>query len=154
VSQPLVPPHGKPFSLASYDPRYDAGLDKDTCKAELAPLAVRIDELQNILYAAKSHAVLIVTQGIDTSGKDGLVKDVFQLTGPIGCSVVNFGVPTAEELAHDYMWRYHKELPRCGHIVVFNRSYYESVLIERVKGIVPKEVWKRRYDGSTSSSSI
>ncbi|MEX0783080.1 MAG: polyphosphate kinase 2 family protein [Dehalococcoidia bacterium] len=145
MSQPLIPPPGKPFDLSRFDPRYDGGLDKEASKAELARLAVRIDELQNTLYAAKSHAVLIVTQGIDTSGKDGLVKDVFQVTGPIGCSVVSFGVPTAEELAHDYLWRYRKEMPRRGNIVVFNRSYYESVLVERVKGIAPEKVWTRRY---------
>lgn len=146
MSQPLVPPHGEKFHLKDYDPRYDAGLDKEQSKAEAQQLAVRIDELQNVLYAAKSHAILVVLQGIDTSGKDGTVKDVFAVTGPIGCGVVNFGVPTSEELAHDYLWRYRKELPRRGHITVFNRSYYESVLVERVKDIVPKEVWSRRYD--------
>jgi PPK2 family polyphosphate:nucleotide phosphotransferase len=146
VNQPLIPPHGKKFELSRYDPRYDAGLSKEACKAQIEPLALRIDELQNTLYAAKSHAVLIVLQGIDTSGKDGTVKDVFAMTGPIGCSVVNFGVPTTEELAHDYLWRYRKETPRRGHITVFNRSYYESVVVERVKGLAPPDVWKRRYD--------
>jgi PPK2 family polyphosphate:nucleotide phosphotransferase len=145
VSQPLIPPFGKPFDLSKYDAGYDGGLEKDEGKAEVERLAVRIDELQNVLYAAKSHAVLLVMQGIDTSGKDGVVKDVFAATSPLGVSVVSFGVPTAEELAHDYLWRYRKEMPRKGQVVVFNRSYYESVLVERVKGIAPKQVWERRY---------
>ena len=145
MSQPLIPPFGKKFDLSKYDPDYDGGLDKDKGKAEVERLAVRIDELQNILYAAKSHAVLLLMQGIDTSGKDGVVKDVFAATSPIGVRVVSFGVPTAEELAHDYLWRYRKEMPRKGQVVVFNRSYYESVLVERVKGIAPKEAWERRY---------
>ena len=146
MSQALVPPIGRPFDLAKYDPGYDGGLEKDASKAEVDRLAVRIDELQNVLYAAKSHAVLIVTQGIDTSGKDGVVKDVFAATSPLGASVVSFGVPTTEELAHDYMWRYRKHMPRRGDIVIFNRSYYESVLVERVKQIAPEQVWNRRYD--------
>jgi PPK2 family polyphosphate:nucleotide phosphotransferase len=74
-----------------------------------------------------------------------VVKDVFSVTGPIGCGMVSFGVPSAEELAHDYFWRYRKETPRRGHITVFNRSYYESVVVERVKGLAPEQVWKRRY---------
>ena len=145
MSQPLIPPHGKKFHIADYNPGFDAGMDKEATRAEVASLAVRVDELQNVLYAAKSHAMLIVIQGIDTSGKDGVVKDVFSVTGPIGCGMVSFGVPSAEELAHDYFWRYRKETPRRGHITVFNRSYYESVVVERVKGLAPEQVWKRRY---------
>jgi len=146
VSQPVIPPHGEKFHIAKFDPRHDGGLSKMGTAAEFQALAVRLDELQNVLYAAKSHGVLIVLQGIDTSGKDGAIKDVFSLTGPMGCNVVNFGVPTAEELAHDYLWRYEKETPRRGNIVAFNRSYYESVLVERVKKLTPEKVWQRRYD--------
>jgi PPK2 family polyphosphate:nucleotide phosphotransferase len=146
VKQPVIPPSGKHFDLSKYDPRYDAGLKKDETAAELERLTTRIDELQNVLYAAKSHAVLILMQGIDTSGKDGTVNAVFRTAGPIGCRVANFGVPTAEELAHDYLWRYQRSLPRKGEIVIFNRSYYEAVLVERVKELVPEKMWRRRFD--------
>jgi PPK2 family polyphosphate:nucleotide phosphotransferase len=105
-----------------------------------------LNELQDLLYADRRYALLIVLQAIDTGGKDGTIKSVFQEVGPLGCNVVSFGVPTAEEAAHDYLWRYHKTAPERGKVTIFNRSYYESVLVERVKDLVPKDVWKRRYD--------
>ncbi len=89
--------------------------------------------------------MLVVLQGIDTAGKDSTINSVFQEVGPIGLQVASFKVPTPEELAHDYLWRYKKQLPERGHIKIFNRSYYESVLVERVKNIASKEAWQRRY---------
>jgi PPK2 family polyphosphate:nucleotide phosphotransferase len=102
--------------------------------------------LQELLYAAQTHAVLIVLQGIDTAGKDGTIRHVFTGVNPQGCHVAAFREPTPEEAAHDYLWRVHRETPALGEITIFNRSHYESVLVERVHGIVPKEVWKKRYE--------
>jgi len=146
VTQPLVPPIDRPVDLAEYDPDYTGDLDKDQAKDEIETLRQRLDELQNLLYADRRYAVLVVFQGIDTSGKDSTINSVFQVAGPIGCSVVSFGPPNDEDLAHDYLWRYHRHMPRRGNITVFNRSHYEAVLAERVRGIVPPEVWRRRYD--------
>ncbi|MGE5595456.1 MAG: polyphosphate kinase 2 family protein [Hyphomicrobiales bacterium] len=146
MSQPLVPPPGEPVDLAQFDPGFTGGLKKGDATDDIEALRVRLNDLQDLLYAAKSHAVLVVLQGIDTAGKDGTIKSVFEAVGPLGCSVVSFGVPTEEELAHDYLWRYHLNTPRRGRITIFNRSHYEAVLVERVKQIVPPEVWQRRYD--------
>lgn len=144
--QPLVPPHGKEFHLSDYDPGYSGDLDRERAEAEIVALRIRLNDLQDLLYADRRYAILVVLQAIDTGGKDGTIKSVFQEVGPLGCNVVNFGVPTAEELAHDYLWRYHKVAPERGKVTIFNRSYYESVLVERVKDLVPKDVWKRRYE--------
>ncbi|MBE0608968.1 MAG: polyphosphate kinase 2 family protein, partial [Dehalococcoidia bacterium] len=114
-------------------------------EAEIAGLRTRINELQDILYADERYAMLVVIQGIDTAGKDSTINSVFQEVGPIGCQVSSFKVPTPEELAHDYLWRYRRQTPEKGHIQIFNRSYYEAVLVERVKKIAPKDVWQRRY---------
>lgn len=144
--QPLTPPRGKTFHLADYDPGYSGDFDRARAEAEIAALRTRLNELQDLLYADRRYALLVVLQAIDTGGKDGTIKSVFQEVGPLGCNVVSFGVPTAEEAAHDYLWRYHRTAPERGKVGIFNRSYYESVLVERVKDLVPRDVWKRRYD--------
>jgi PPK2 family polyphosphate:nucleotide phosphotransferase len=146
VSQPLVPPRDKPFKIREYDPGYSGEHDRPRAEAEILGLRVRLNELQDLLYADRRFALLVILQGIDTSGKDGTVKSVFKEVGPLGCSVEGFGVPTAEEAAHDFLWRYHLRTPEKGKFVIFNRSYYESVLVERVKDLVPKDTWKRRYE--------
>lgn len=146
MSQPLTPPHGKKFSIKEYDPSYKGDSSKEAAEAELTSLRLRLDELQNLLYADRRFAMLIVLQAIDTGGKDGTVKSVFREVGPLGCSVVSFDVPTKQELAHDYLWRYHREAPERGDVVIFNRSHYESVVVERVHNLVPKDVWKERYE--------
>lgn len=105
----------------------------------------RLARLQQVLYAEGQRSLLIILQGMDTSGKDGTIKHVFSGVNPQGCSVVSFKAPSAEELAHDYLWRVHAHVPRRGMITIFNRSHYESVLVERVHTIVPKSVWSRRY---------
>lgn len=143
--QPLVPPLDHSFHLRHYDAGY-TDISQEKAEAELLSLRVRLNDLQDLLYADRRYAMLVVLQGIDTSGKDGTIKSVFKEVGPLGCSVANFGVPSAEELAHDYLWRYHVHAPERGKLVIFNRSYYESVLVERVKGIVGKDEWNRRYD--------
>ncbi len=145
-AQLLVPPHGKKFELGEYAPGYSGDLDRARAEAEIVGLRLRLNDLQDLLYADRRYSLLIVLQGIDTAGKDGTIKSVFQQVGPLGCSVANFGVPTDEELGHDFLWRYHQRTPRKGQVVIFNRSHYEAVLVERVKNLVPKETWQARYE--------
>jgi PPK2 family polyphosphate:nucleotide phosphotransferase len=137
----------KGFKLADHDPRDKAGLDdKDAAKLKTAEDAVAIDELQNRLFAEGKHALLVVLQGIDCSGKDGTVRAVFNTCGPIGVQVNSFKAPTDVELSHDYLWRVHHVVPPRGMIGIFNRSHYEDVLVVKVKGYAPTEVIERRYD--------
>jgi PPK2 family polyphosphate:nucleotide phosphotransferase len=131
--------------LKHFDPAYDGGLGKENAKAKTAGIGQRIAELQQLLYANSSHAVLLIFQGMDASGKDGSVRSVLQQVNPAGVETANFKVPSEEERAHDFLWRVHKVVPRYGNIGVFNRSHYEAVLAERVLEIVPKKVWSRRY---------
>ncbi|MDB6093815.1 MAG: Polyphosphate:nucleotide phosphotransferase, family [Verrucomicrobia bacterium] len=128
-----------------FDPAYSAGLDKAETKAATEGFRHRIDELQQLLYANSSHALLLVFQGMDASGKDGSVRSVLRHVNPAGVQVANFKVPSSEESAHDYLWRVHREVPRYGNIGVFNRSHYEAVLVERILGLVGRKEWKRRY---------
>jgi PPK2 family polyphosphate:nucleotide phosphotransferase len=137
---------GKPVKLSDYDPAYRGERRKREGEAALPGLAFRLNELQDLLYADGRFAVLVVLQGMDTSGKDGTIRHVFQDVGPLGCQAVAFGVPSVDEAQHDFLWRYHRNTPGKGHVVIFNRSHYEGVLVERVKGIVPEDVWRRRYD--------
>jgi PPK2 family polyphosphate:nucleotide phosphotransferase len=137
--------HGK-IRLKDFDPAYCADLDKEATKKKTAEYGERIGDLQQLLYANSSHAVLLVFQGMDASGKDGSVRSVLQHVSPAGIETANFKVPSAEERAHDFLWRVHKVVPRYGNIGVFNRSHYEAVLAERVLNIVPKKVWSRRYE--------
>ncbi len=138
-------PPGKKLDLGKFDPQGANGMEREDADAEMAGLRSRLNDLQNLLYADERFAMLVVLQGIDTAGKDSTVNSVFQEVGPIGCRVVSFKVPTPEELAHDYMWRYRLTMPEKGQLTIFNRSHYESVLVERVKKIAPKEVWEQRY---------
>lgn len=140
-----IPEFGKKFDLRAVDPGDTNGYSKEEAEAEILGLRARVNDLQDMLYADERYAMLVVLQGIDTAGKDSTINSVFKEVGPIGCQVASFKVPTPEELAHDYLWRYKKQLPEKGHIKIFNRSYYEAVLVERVKKIAPKEVWQRRY---------
>ncbi|MPZ23581.1 MAG: polyphosphate kinase 2 family protein [Dehalococcoidia bacterium] len=144
--QDFAPPHDSDVDLDAFDPRPPDGIKKADCEAEIGELRQRINDLQDLLYANRGFAVLIVLQGMDTSGKDGTIKSVFRDVGPLGTTVHPFGVPSEEELAHDFLWRYHRRTPARGQLAIFNRSHYESVLVERVKAIVPRKVWKRRYD--------
>lgn len=108
-------------------------------------LTDQLEELQELLYAQSKHAILIVLQGMDTAGKDGAIRKVFGNVNPQGCRVASFKVPTPEELAHDFLWRIHQQTPGKGMITIFNRSHYESVLVERVHKLVEPKVWKERY---------
>jgi PPK2 family polyphosphate:nucleotide phosphotransferase len=120
--------------------------DRKAAEKKSADDSAAIDTLQDRLFAERSRALLIVLQGIDTSGKDGTVRGVFNQTGPLGVHVTAFGRPSEEELAHDFLWRAHKACPRRGVIGIFNRSHYEAVLVERVRKLAPPEVIAQRYD--------
>ena len=132
--------------LKDFDPAYDGGLDKEQTRERTLKLCQRIGELQPRLYANASESLLIVLQGMDTSGKDGTTKRVLEFVNPAGCEVTGFKVPSADERAHDYLWRIHNAVPRYGRIGVWNRSHYEDVLVVRVHNLVPPEVWGARYD--------
>jgi len=138
---------GSKVNLAKHDPDDDGGLEKGK-KADklLAGYLHRLCDLQERLYAERSRALLVVLQAMDTGGKDGTVKRVFTGVNPTGCRVTSFKQPSEEELAHDFLWRIRKAVPRYGEIGIFNRSHYEDVLIVRVHELVPKEVWRSRYD--------
>src|SRR4030042_6564284 len=128
---------------AGYQGGYD---DEDSAASELKKYYERLSELQALMYAENKNSLLIVLQAMDGGGKDGAIRHVMEAFNPQGCIVAGFKVPTAEELAHDYLWRIHKMTPRKGQITVFNRSHYEDVLVVRVHNLVPKEVWSKRYN--------
>ncbi len=112
---------------------------------ESKKLTHKLESLQETLYAEHKHKVLIVLQAMDTGGKDGTIKKVFEGVNPQGVRVEHFRTPTPEEADHDFLWRVHHEAPGGGEMVIFNRSHYEGVLIERVHALVPRRVWTRRY---------
>lgn len=138
---------GRGFRLADWDPKETEGFDGDKAeaRAELAELNFQLDDLQEQLYADGRHRVLVVLQGMDTSGKGGTIRKVFQGVNPSGVRVAAFKAPTEAELAHDFLWRVHPQVPGDGELVIFDRSHYEDVLIARVRGLVPAERWKARY---------
>ncbi len=142
--QPLIS-KGK-VKLAEFNPIDTDGYTKETGRAEEAKLEQRLVELQERLYASSKQALLIILQGMDTSGKDGAVKHVFDVVNPNGIRIANFKAPSLDELAHDFLWRVHREVPPKGMIGIFNRSHYEDVLVVRVNGIVAESVWKARYE--------
>ena len=135
-----------PIKLSAFDPEYGAGLTKDEGEERLKALSKRMTELQELLYAAGQHSLLIVLQGRDTSGKDGTIKAVMGPLNSLGCNVASFKVPTERERAHDFLWRVHQQTPGQGEITIFNRSHYEDVLVVRVHELAPKPVWQARYD--------
>ncbi len=138
---------GKAFKLAKCDPRDDAGFsDKDKTKARTLEDAMAIDGLQDKLFAEGKRALLVVLQGIDCAGKDGTIRAVFNCCGPIGVTIAPFKAPSAEEMAHDYLWRAHKACPQRGLIGIFNRSHYEDVLVVKVKKFAAPEAIERRYE--------
>lgn len=137
---------GSHVRLADHSPNDTGDVSKKDAKKELAALRHEIDTLQRLLYATHEYALLVILQGMDTSGKDGTIRKVLGGVNPQGCQVTSFKVPTAEEAGHDFLWRIHKAVPGRGMIGVFNRSQYEDVLVVRVEGLAPTEEWKRRYD--------
>jgi PPK2 family polyphosphate:nucleotide phosphotransferase len=145
TKQFLVPP-GTNVKLINYDPDDTAGVkDKQEAEKELSKLRKQLSDLQLVLYAEHKHALLVVLQALDAGGKDGTIRHIFTGVNPQGCVVTAFKVPTPEEADHDFLWRIHKAVPPVGMIGIFNRSHYESVLVERVHNLVPQDVWKKRY---------
>jgi PPK2 family polyphosphate:nucleotide phosphotransferase len=139
---------GMKIKLDEWDPD-DTGphdLNKEEAGKDTVRLTSDLDALQELLYAEQKHKVLVVLQGMDTSGKDGVIRHVFEGVNPQGVKVAGFKVPTPEELSHDYLWRIHKQTPGNGEIMIFNRSHYEDVLVVRVHGLVAEEVWSKRFD--------
>jgi len=136
---------GKRPHLAKRDAADTLGLgDKAHGLERLAELRERLEKLQPRLYAEGRHSILLVLQGLDASGKDGVIRAVFEGINPQGCRVASFKAPTSTELAHDYLWRVHAVLPARGEIGIFNRSHYEDVVTVRMLELVPDEVWSRR----------
>jgi PPK2 family polyphosphate:nucleotide phosphotransferase len=138
---------GKRVKLSRYDAADTFGYEKGPAAKKLVEKAVaRLDELQGILYAENKHAVLILLQGMDTAGKDGTIRHVMSGVNPQGCRVTSFRVPSYQEAQHDFLWRAHLAVPGRGQIGIFNRSYYEDVLVVRVHKLVPEEIWKKRFE--------
>jgi PPK2 family polyphosphate:nucleotide phosphotransferase len=137
---------GAHIRLAQRDLGDTSGWDKEDAEKRIAKELERLAELQDRLWAEAKHPVLVVLQGIDAAGKDGTIKKVMTAFNPQGAPVTAFKVPSPEELAHDFLWRVHKAVPRKGEIGTFNRSHYEEVLVVRVHDLVPKSVWSKRYD--------
>src|SRR6266496_4364231 len=147
VKRYLVKP-GEKIQLSGWDPNDTSEFkgDKEQGRLAMEQLNKRLEELQEVLFAEHKHKVLIVLQAMDTGGKDGAIRHVFEGVNPQGTRVANFKEPTSEELDHDFLWRIHKQVPEKGELVIFNRSHYEEVLIVRVHKLVPPEVWRQRYD--------
>jgi len=134
-------------NLADIDPGFTGAHEhKADAAGEMDRDIEKLAALQYLLYAGNEHSVLIVLQGLDASGKDGTISHVFRGLDPQGARVHAFKEPSAEELAHDFLWRVHRQTPQRGEIVIFNRSHYEDVLVVRVHDLVPKSVWSKRYD--------
>ena len=134
------------IDLSKLSTRAPDGLDKDEAKEVSKARAERIAELHEQLVAEGKHAVLIVLQGMDASGKNGAMKNVFGACSPFGLRAVGWKKPTEEEAAHDFLWRIHKQVPARGEMVIFNRSHYEDVLIQRVHGWIDEERVDLRID--------
>ena len=137
---------GTQVDLKKYETYFDGDLSKHDGKAQLKDQNKVLRDLQELIYAEHRQKLLVVLQGIDTSGKDSTIRHVFGDVNPQGTQVVNFKVPTRKELDHDYLWRVHPHTPGSGEIVIFNRSHYEDVLVVRVHELVPETVWEKRYD--------
>jgi PPK2 family polyphosphate:nucleotide phosphotransferase len=137
---------GKRFKIHKADPGFtDPDVDKDEGRKALEANRERIADGHMRLYAEKRQSLLIVLQGLDTAGKDSIVSHILRSVNPLGCRVSNFKQPSAEEAAHDFLWRAHRATPDRGAIAVFNRSHYEGVLVERVHGFIDKKELKQRY---------
>jgi PPK2 family polyphosphate:nucleotide phosphotransferase len=137
---------GKSLKLRKVSPEAPHGLSKDDIERRTDRYGRELAELEDLLYYAGQHGVLIVLQGRDTAGKDGTIRKILDYCNVQSSRVESFKVPTDAELAHDFLWRVHARTPARGELVIFNRSHYEDVLVVRVHDLVEKAVWKRRYD--------
>jgi len=138
---------GSKVRLKHFDPGYH-GKQGSHKKAlpEIQEYVERMEQLQYLMYAERKHSLLVVLQGLDAAGKDGVVRHILTGMNPAGCTAVGFKQPTPEELAHDFLWRVHPHVPAKGSVAIFNRSHYEDVLVVRVHQLVPEKVWSKRYD--------
>lgn len=121
-------------------------IEKKDARTEIAAINKKLFEIQRRLYGQKKHKVLIVLQGMDTSGKNGVIRNVFSGLNPQTVHIASFEKPTAKELSHDYLWRVHRHTPAMGEIVIFDRSHYEDILAVRVNNLRPESVWSKRYE--------
>jgi PPK2 family polyphosphate:nucleotide phosphotransferase len=137
---------GHKIKLSKIDPDDTGGNTKEEAQERCGELREKISALQTILHAEHRRSLLLVFQAMDTGGKDGAVKDLCAGLNPAGLHLTSFKVPASEELDHDFLWRIHKATPARGMIGIWNRSHYEDVLVARVHKLVPKKVWKARYD--------
>jgi PPK2 family polyphosphate:nucleotide phosphotransferase len=142
----IVKPDSK-IRLKHFDPDYHGKHEsRESALSEIQKNLQKMEQLQYLMYAENKHSLLLVLQGLDAAGKDGVVRHVLTGMNPEGCVSVNFKQPTKEELAHDFLWRVHPHVPGKGSVVIFNRSHYEDVLVVRVHGLAPEKVWSKRYD--------
>ena len=132
--------------LKDFDPSFCNGMEKEETREKTKKLCQQIRDFEELLYANSKHALLLLFQGMDASGKDGAIKRVLRSVNPAHVQTAAFEKPSADEIAHDFLWRAHKAVPRRGHIGVFNRSHYEDVLVVRVLGLQPPAVWEKRYE--------
>ncbi len=137
---------GRKVRLAQISAEPPKGMTKERAQKGFAGLGAELFSLQDRMFGAKTHSVVIVLQGRDGAGKDGSIKHVVGALNPRGVIVSSFGVPTQEEREHDFLWRVHRHAPRLGEFSIFNRSHYEDVLVVRVHDLAPKKLWKARYD--------
>jgi PPK2 family polyphosphate:nucleotide phosphotransferase len=143
----LIVKPGSKIRLKHLDPGYHGKHESHkSALPEIQRYVQKMEQLQYLMYAERKHSLLIVLQGLDAAGKDGVVRHVLTGMNPSGCVESNFKQPTAEEIAHDFLWRVHPHLPAKGSVAIFNRSHYEDVLVVRVHGLVPEKVWSKRYD--------
>jgi len=140
-----VPPETK-IRLKDIDPRHDSGMKKAAAEEEIQAHVAALGPLAYRLYAENKRAVLVVLQGMDTAGKDGVIRKVMEGLNALTTRVSSFKQPSQEELDHDFLWRVHREVPRRGDICIFNRSHYEDVIVVRVHNLVPEPVWRKRYN--------
>jgi len=134
------------YDLLGISTKAPKELEKENIKEKTTQLIAEIIKLQDILIASKKDALLVILQGMDASGKDGVTKNVFSGLNPLGINVVSFKKPTEEEMAHDFLWRVHKAVPKKGTITIFNRSHYEDVLVQRVHNWINKKTIEERYE--------
>jgi PPK2 family polyphosphate:nucleotide phosphotransferase len=138
---------GSRVKLSNIDPGYHGKHESpETALPEIQAHLQKMDQLQYLMYVEKKHSLLIVLQGLDAGGKDGVVRHVITGMNPASCKVTSFKQPTPEDQSHDFLWRVHPHVPGRGEVAIFNRSHYEDVLVVRVHQLVPEKVWSRRYD--------
>src|SRR5579859_4591942 len=139
--------HGARLRLKKIDAAGTPGWDANKEKAlgSMVKRLDRLEELQGLLWAQHRHKLLVVLQGMDTSGKDSTISHVFEGVNPLGVKVFAWKAPNADELAHDFLWRIHAKVPGSGEMTIFNRSHYEDVVTVRVRSLVPRKVWHPRY---------